>query len=539
MRLTDFEIINQSTYDSPYGVVLIVGLLENGPVGQPFRLYNNKEFRAYLGDNPSTQAAIGLLRQGIPKENIAFYRLNGAYSKTEVFQGETKVFDIVAIEASQKQNDITVTYSEEGLTLQSHYTEESLSFDEQNYTRTYRYEDYPYTHDLANAINSDVVLGLIDVRAREYEDLPTQGLFPVLRTQLHSGDNELAYLNNPLLDEQAIQDYYTLFYTEVLGEGFENLTTSNIMDINNEVTLYPDVYIDEFKEIGSLASLIAQQKSIHSHIMSYALFHTKTVPPDDSDLDMEINGNPNIIIVDNGEGELVEIEEEVEPYFKPYERQQAFTDNLLELYTDDELTYDYYQHLMIAIGNEYEEAENNQSADIPLAASILLSTPFDGLSHKPIVNFVPENHLSQRMFARLLDKGYICIVPSIRKGYVFQKVQSMDKANDETILNQWANRRTLKYFEYRLNELFDQYIGRPISYIMPTSLRKELDELIEEFAISNRIKSGSIDVLEFMPMDSTIIIELNLTFYQEIEKVQTSSELKKEGWDLDIWNLPT
>src|SRR5699024_242911 len=177
MRLTDINLTVPSPSDNPFGRVILIGMLENGPVGQPFTLSEENDPIDYLGNTPATLAAQGLLNAGITSENIIYYRLNGTSARYNYMLNEEKLFDIVGISGHSRQNNVQVTFSPEGVTLRSNYLESDMLSTEENYLRTYRFDDYPYLSSLANAINQDAVLGLIDVIAREYKDVPTKGLF--------------------------------------------------------------------------------------------------------------------------------------------------------------------------------------------------------------------------------------------------------------------------------------------------------------------------------------------------------------------------
>lgn len=539
MRLTDIDLKTNQSYDTPYGKIMLVGLLENGPTGQPFSLNPNKDIIDSLGNNPMTQTAIQLNDSGIDINDIIFYRINGTNAKYEYIINNKKVFDFVGIEASNKQNNVQITFSQNGLMIRSNYNSDILEYAESNYLRTYLYKDYPHTSQLANAINSDAVLGLIDIIAREYDNMPTFGLFQEGIVNLDGGNNETYYINQDLNDEINRHDYYRLFSYHLLGEGYEDFTISNSMSVNNEVMLFPDIEIDKFPEMGELASYIAEQKSEQQNANCYAIFKTSPVPPNDINLDdLYINGteflirNPDLL-----EQGLPEESDNINAsdIYQPYERQEVYTQKLLSLYTENNQTYSNYQYLMIVVGNNRQE--DSPGGDIPLAVAIATTEPSIGLSNKEISNFNLDNVLTPDMLARLTKKGYICIVPSARKNQVFQLVQSMDLYTEGSILKNWSNRRTFSEFVFRLEEIFNQYVGRPISYLSPNLLRKELEAYIQEYVSKGRIQIGHIEYIEFSPLSLSVQLKIKLTFYQEVEKIEGSIEITKDRWDIDIWNL--
>lgn len=544
MRLTDIELKNTTSYETPYGKVILVGLLNSGPVAQPFALTANKDPFRYLGNNPTTVYARRLLDYGVPAENILYYRLNGQNARFEQdYMGEL-AFDIVSLSASPKHNNVLVTFSPEGLSIRSNYTEEDLLPNEKNYIRTYRYADYPYTSQLANAINSDSVLGLNDVIAREFQDIETLGLFTVGEYHLDEGNAETSYIEPSEWNEEAKENYYQLFAHHVLGKGFQGQTVSNILDVGAEVLLFPDISVDDFPEIGKLASFIAQQKTEIQYAMCYVVFHTSDVPSDDLNLSEKYNTMLDFIENEMPNKDLgIPYEEALlmtpSDLFQPYQRQEEFVDKLMSLYESDDQTYPNYQHLMIAIGSETVTGENGISADLPLAELIISSETSEGLSNKEIAEFRLINTLTPAMFARLSAKGYTYIVPSIRKNFVFENVQDMNLYIEDSILRNWSNRRNFKEFEYELNLVFDNYIGGPFGTLVPSTLERELEDLVDKFINGGRVKSGTIDSIQFNPMSHSIDLKLSLVFYQELKQVRGTVEIKKDGWDIDVWSIPS
>ena len=528
MRLTDINLTVPSPSDNPFGRTILIGMLENGPVGQPFTLSEENDPIDYLGNTPATLAAQGLLNAGITPESIIYYRLNGTSARYNYMLNEEKLFDIVGISGHSRQNNVQVTFSPEGVTLRSNYLESDMLSTEENYLRTYRFDDYPYLSSLANAINQDAVLGLIDVIAREYKDVPTKGLFNTGIFNLDGGSQDLAYIRPEVWDEDTKSQYYELFYNELLGEGYEGFSASNIIDIPAEILLFPDLEIDEYKEIAPLASYIAQQKTEEQHSMCYALFHTGVVPYNDT-ID-DIND------VHDGQYYDEELDEFVS--YTPYVSQEAYVEKLLSLYTDDEQTYEYNRHLMIVVGNQIIDPFRLYPwGDLAVAILMLQSKPSMGLSNKPLTEFSLDNVLTPSMFARLTAKGYTCIVPSIRKGDTCQLVQSMELADRGTILYEWSNRRTFGEICVRLNNLLEGYIGRAVSYMEEAKVRRDIEDMIHEFVLQERVKSGRVEHVESFPNQQAAIIDISLVFNQEVRKIKGTIQVKKDGWDIDIWNL--
>lgn len=535
MKLTDYNLKNTTSYDNGYGNILLVGILENGPIGQPFTITSNQNIFTLLGDNPTTRYANYLINNGIDKDKVIYYRINGKNSRyRQKWETET-VFDFIGIDGSDNQNNIFITFSQEGLTIHSNYEDEN-SF---NYKRTYLYEEYPYTSQLANAINEDAVLGLIDVITKEYLNVPTRNLFTLGEVKLSEGDKDIYLMNKNNWSEEDKKLYFEMFQKHVLGEGYETFTQSNIINVHAEMIMYPDIFLEDFILLAELSAFVSQQKTDTQQTMCYSLFKTKKVPSNDINIeDSTLSGKEFMIqekpllppkINPFTEGNLITPKD----MYEPYQRQLNYVNRLANLFDSNKQGLEHFKYLMVAVGQQDE----NIFADLPLAILISKNEPNIGLSNKQIDNFILENPLPRDMLAILREKGYTYIVPSVRKKFVFEKVQSMDLYKEDRILKEWSNQRLFNHISYSLGLVFDNHIGQPMNYLTKAIIEEELIRLFSNYIKAGRLKHYQINTINFSAKDNYIDINIELSFNQEINQVKGMIAINKDGWDIDIWNL--
>lgn len=521
MRLTDVNLNLSRQSRLAKGRVILTGLLSEGPVGQPFTLPASKS-PIVLGDTATTRTAAALLSQGIDASQIVYYRLNGTHARLNFKQEETLVFDIVGVTANEKQNNVTCTVSPEGLTLKSHYELEQLDAEEQNYVRTYRFDEYPYLEQLASAINQDAVFGIIDVMARNYTNAPSNTSFTPGIYRLDFGENgSVADPFQPVVPS----DYFQLFGKHVLGVDYQGLSYQPLMTVPAELMLYPDVNIDEMPEIGTLAAGIAKQKTDEQGLLASALFQTTRVPTDG-------------LLTD--EDEMVTDDtyysKELDATFdyEPYRLQHEFSERLMSLYTDDELSQSLYDHLMVVIGDM--NFSRYHSAVPALAGLILTSSPSDSLTNQALSMFLGQP-LERSIVAKLTRKGYICTVPSVRRGVVPSLVQNMRSETDQTLLTQWSNLRLVSDIRLRLGDLMDKYIGRPFGVFTLSKLEQELNDYLAEVSSYSRVRQVQLGDITQDHRKGSISLSISLSLASEVRTIQSTMELTNEGWEIDLWNL--
>ena len=177
MKLTDIIIPKRESGISAIGRVILSGMLMDGPPGKPFSLPTDSKPSLTLGVSPTTRLAETLLASGVPSEAIFYNRMNGIPYQISLPEENSPAFIIRSIGAHEEDQNISVSFSIEGLTLSSTYTKDGRPENRKDFLRTYRYADYPYLVDLESAINQDALLGLVDVVAEAVTNIPSAGAF--------------------------------------------------------------------------------------------------------------------------------------------------------------------------------------------------------------------------------------------------------------------------------------------------------------------------------------------------------------------------
>lgn len=535
MRLTDFTHV-MPTDNEPRRRIVLVGMLEDGPLAQGFVWNLEKPVHSLLGDNALTRSYQFLVDGGANPENIVFYRINGKHSRLSLQSNGKDFFQFVSIGANDQDNNLSLTVSEEGITLYSQYAydEEDVSLanaqaeTRPNFKRTYLFEEHPYLSDLSAAINQDASLGLVDVAAREVE----QGISSLYFSEngeylFENGASEANLTTRDLeLPDSYAEDYWQQFHQYVLGKEFDGMSYSDLMEIKAELLYFPDMAIDENPEIGLFAARISEQKTREQGILCSALFRTSPVP---GKTDIE----ENEYFVSDTHYFNAELQTEVE--YKPFAERDAFIEKLLNLYTTEDRLFDYMENLQILVGEDVD-ADGIVRPGALHYANLLLTAPFyKTMSNKTLEQFAEINsELPKSLIATLQAKGYICIVPSVRRKAVCLQVQDVAEGS-RTGLNNHHNKRLLTYIAYDVEQLLEQYIGNTTYYYASSSVVKLLTEYLEQYKLNNIIQSYYIEAGESPSLEAEQL-DITLYFYNEVTSVRNQITVSKEGWEIDLWN---
>ena len=528
MRLTDITIPMPDNFSSPKGKVMLIGHLLDGLVARPFTLIDRFEPETILGDNPMTRTARVLINAGVPKDNIVYYRLNGNSSRLIIENNEESIFEFYSIGANDADNDILVTVSQEGLVIKSIHDLE-ITPNRLVFNRSYLFKDYPYLSDLASAINEDASFGLTEIIAREIKNQETLSAFTIGEYRLSEGKSGESYIHEDVIpDDMKLiheSEYFELFSKYVLGNDYDGLSYQPLIEIPVEVMLYPDVYADDQKLVSMLAAGIGKQKTDEQQRQCYVLINSSPIPALKTLLEGEY------MTSDSTYWDII-LEEEL-----PYDElvnQKVFALKLLNLFDEEELSLPLMENLMITIG---EDARSSAPAAAFLASNILTSSSSDILSNKGFSGFSKLSHqLNKSMVASLSNSGYICIVPSIRKGYVSQIVQSM-RLKTETLLSDWSNQRLLGEIKEDISLILDRYIGKPYGFFTVTGLENELKDYFDQQLNANHLQGYTLDPINQDVLNNEMSIALELSLPYEVRAISGTLDMKREGWEIDLWNL--
>lgn len=507
MRINQFEFVQKES--SPFGRVIIVGMMEDGPTGAPFRLLEEKNARFLLGDNEVSRAYEHLINSGVEKENIVLFRLNGepSYFKLDVIWDTSIVLQ--SLTSSSWDNDVHVRVNGLGLTIKSNYPEELLETGaRKNFSRTYHFTDYGYTSNLSEAITKDAMLGLHNVIARDENIYHSQLItmdeddffFDGGKTEAHLTVKDGSFKDISNEDrENLLNDYWQRFYYHLLGNDFDGETTGKLLDISAEAIYFPDVFIDDIPELAILAGRIAKEKTESQDVLCSALFRTSIVP----------------------EKETTE--------------HKLFIEKLDNLFSLEEHGFQEMKNVQIVVG----EDESALREIIPGATHHLvnlLNKELIPTTNKELVNFHEvKTPLDKDVIDKLSSKGYICIVESIRRNVVTSKVQSM--YSDELRKDVFYHNKILSYIKHDIRNMLDVFIGSNLTMYNLVSVEDQINEYLQQYIDARLIESFTLGerVSDEIGYSSNIAIELKL--FGETERIKGSMKLNESGWEVDLWTI--
>ncbi len=181
-----------------------------------------------------------------------------------------------------------------------------------------------------------------------------------------------------------------------------------------------------------------------------------------------------------------------------------------------------YEHVQVVVGEGYFEIDGPMIS-MASAYGALLGTIKHNIipTNKKLEGILGLNYeLSQKYVASLSSNGYICIVPSIRKGYVpfYATFFSSTKlpAHKPHIV------RTIQYLHYELQIKTSQFIGDPMLRRQKQQLEQFLKEILDEYVKNQWVRSYESSI-SYKESDTLAVIDLVFQFYGEIERVESNT----------------
>ena len=172
MKLDKFDFVEVE--NTPFGKVILIGMMEDGPTGVPFKLLENTDTTFLIGDNEVSRTYNLLVSNGIQRDDIILLRINGEPAKLRIDILEGIGINLQALTSNHFDNDIKVTVSSGGISITSNYSEELIvEGKREQFQRTYLFNDFPFTSELTEAITKDALLGYHNIIADYDIVMPT------------------------------------------------------------------------------------------------------------------------------------------------------------------------------------------------------------------------------------------------------------------------------------------------------------------------------------------------------------------------------
>ena len=518
MRLDKFDFVEVE--NTPFGKVILIGMMEDGPTGVPFKLLENTDTTFLIGDNEVSRTYNLLVSNGIQRDDIILLRINGEPAKLRIDILEGIGINLQALTSNHFDNDIKVTVSSGGISITSNYSEELIvEGKREQFQRTYLFNDFPFTSELTEAITKDALLGYHNIIADYDTVVPTTIMSFFEDEYFFDGgktESELVLKNGTFDDscedcleskEDFLEAYWDRFHYHLLGSDFDGVTSNKISNIEAEVIYFPDVLIDEMPELAILGGRIAKEQTENQDVLCTALFR------------------PSITLK---EKHLNKEDEKTE--------QTNYVNKLVDLFTVEELSFKEMKNVQIVIGEDYSTNRNI----MPAAAYHLvhlLSQDLNPLSNKELEYFYQlKTTLSKIEIEKLIDKGYICTMESIRKNIVTTKTQSLYSGTK--LKDSFYQSRILSYITHDVRNMLDNsFVGKNISLYNLYDVEYRLTEYLQQYVDARLISSFSLGERVDDSVGYSSNIGIDIVMFGEIEAIKGSLKLNESGWEVDIWNL--
>ncbi|BCO16157.1 hypothetical protein_gp104 [Bacillus phage vB_BceM_WH1] len=467
-----FAYAEEKQYD-PFATVLLVGPSQGGPVGTPFLLYSEDDAKEFLGDSPLYDAYTACAAAKVP--DIILYRINGEHAETVVKHPVTgePMFNLYAICGGEYGNDIRI------MLYETHLLIDEVAVDGRR--REYDFSRFPNVQELVQAINNDATFGLTGVMAHALSDAKLSFSLPLpVLIQLNNGVSD-AWMCENRWDKDWQANDKQLLTDSFINNLFEDDSVHPYLGMLNFNTMVLAGWYmeDDFSFIQKLEDF-AQEKSVVSDVGCTIVVGTEP-----------ITTVTNESVADKKDA-LMSVEK------------------------------GKYPHVQVVVGEGYFEIDGPMIS-MASAYGALLGTIKHNIipTNKKLEGILGLNYeLSQKYVASLSSNGYICIVPSIRKGYVpfYATIFSSTKetSNKPHII------RTIQYLHYELQIKTSQFIGDPMLRRQKQQLEQFLKEILDEYVKNQWVRSYESSI-SYKESDTLAVIDLVFQFYGEIERVQSNT----------------
>ncbi len=533
----------------PEGKIILVGMAVDGPVCRPFTLNEYTNIDEILGEETHISVAFKqLLDAGINRENIVIYRLNGIHGQT-TFNGPNKepVLRFMTIGTSEENEEIHIKFQDNVLNILTYKVnpipviedvldsegeeieedvEEQETKIEVSKTAQYRLSNYDNWNDLVNDINKDAELGIIScaVQLVQYQDEVALDKDDDTEHYFEDIDTEEYLCRNEQTDEEEHKiNYWNKLENGVLGD-YEDKFMTPIAQMKAELLYFTDIYFDELPEVGIAAGSLAELLSEDSSSPCFSVMNTSPIPEQ-----MTI---PDWYYQDE-EGNWYDGEEQIDLDVNREINNYIFNLDTMDVQIDKHLSAMNY--LQIVVGDTfYHELPFPVS---PYYCATYLQTPFyNPITNKPLSNQSFGEELNKSTIANLKNSGYICIVPSIRNGFVPYFAQTFN-SKENSILEGVHTRRTLSHITTDLKEILNEYIGKPHTQYSQESIQKTIDEYLTQFVENDILRFYNYEVPKISVLNPPKLIEIfiDLNFYSETEKIRSGFSIDTKEGATDEW----
>ncbi|MES9681828.1 hypothetical protein ABWK22_02685 [Gottfriedia acidiceleris] len=480
------QLIFPSHMEKNTRFLVLAGFSLNGPVGTPFIIRENVDPVNILGDSRLTENVRMARRYGITP---LILRLNGTHGECIVNHDglNTPALSFKTLEATDESNNIQI-----------HLFPTHLIIEGINNSFSYLYSDYKGLDDLALAIKQELYFGLGEVDVEVINQIPLAGLCAEERYVSFTGaDDGFNYVSNhdESDSEEKIQMQLQLLRESLVEEeGSELFFTGELSSFQIDTLVFTDIpYEKAPTDLATIFGGFAKSKTGEQSIFCSV-----------------------VLCSDQFSGSRYS--EDGEDTYK--EQVQLLLDKALNNIEETS----YLEHVEVVVG--VQNSVNAKYQSMPAAANyacMRYSLPnfYTSATNKQLLhlNALQSSELKQVEVANLTSSGYICIVPSIKKGFVPFSSKNLYPQN--TLHAKPHYLRSTSYDVNRIAGFFNQYIGEALPYTMLQSITSQIDSFIDDLVEETPIyRNITMEVLDYTQVSLTLSISFE--YYGEVETVRTS-----------------
>lgn len=566
------DLIFPSYLDRDSKFFVLTGFALNGPVNTPFIIQDDINPFDVLGRTKLAENYLIARESGI---NPLVLRTNGAHAKC-IIEHESlgeEIIRLVSLEANDMCNNITVHMYPTHMIVKGLYEE-----------KIYYFNDYKRSSDLVNAIKMDLYYAGGEVDAELLSDLTLKGVCTEdMQLGFEGGDNGARLVPGTTPDsDMAEEDEEEEEYDEEYGKGEEPdpeyveelsedekeevLEDEDDLDVEPGSSFEEVVEEDEDQEVIDEDKLEEQLDNIKETLFEeYGdEYHNSTILNEFNidtmvftDIPYEVSPEELTSIFGmyaknktkeqklfcsvvlgsellSSERNDPEMQEEDEEPFDEFSEEIK----LLEEISPRKLNQDnHLQHVEIVLGLQ----NNNYSSGEPIScATSYASTRYNLELYESATNKSIETlsslfgeKLKKDEVANLSRNGYICIVASIRKGFV--PYLSQNCYSKSKLLSKPHYLRSVHNDVKLASEFLENHIGESVDdkNIQPISqeLTIFLEDRVKENPFYREIEHDIVQV-----SGSELNVYINFHLFGEIESVRSSLGYKKSREVFISWN---
>lgn len=463
----------------------IAGFSNSGPAKVPFVLKEGVDPAAVLGSGLLAENVKKAIRYGITP---LVYRMNGKHAECVLVHEErgTDFLRFTSINATDEVNN-----------LQLHVFPTHLVINGLSQDKTYYFGDFQRTDDLVRRIQEDLQFNGGEVEVQVIQSLPLTG---ICLTEKHipftGGDNEYNLISqSDESDSSAKRTEQLAALKECLLEEADGefYHTSELDPYHVDTFLFTDVPYDEAEtELAEIVGRFARSKTREQAIFCSAVLGTSAFRTTRY----------------GAEGE--------DRYAEEIQRlmDKAATDR----------SQDYWKHIEVIVGSE-----NVASPDIEALScagdyafmryrlpSYHMSATNKEIKH---IGTLFNEELQKDEVAKLITSGYICIVPSIRRGFV--PYASKNLLSSDTLQNSPHVLRSVHFDAYRVAGFFGEYLGAYISDTTFQAIYGRAQTFVEQLKENHPLyRDIELAILDYN--EEKVTVSLSFGIYGEVENVFSS-----------------